>query len=106
MSFAAVSPSRWLFGTLFLLFCALGVWSLSPARTAEDAKPKKLWVYVGTYTGRTSKGIYRLELDLSSGKLSEPQLAAEVVSPSFLAITPNRRFLYAVSEISVFGGKK
>jgi 6-phosphogluconolactonase len=68
--------------------------------------PKKLRVYVGTYTGGASKGIYRLELDIEAGKLSAPHLAAKAVNPSFLAIHPNRRFLYAVGEINEFGGKK
>lgn len=58
-----------------------------------------LWVYVGTYTGSDSKGIYLLELDLTTGKLSEPRLVAETTNPSFLAIHPNGRFLYTVNEI-------
>ena len=34
----------------------------------------------------------------ATGELSEPELAAEMVNPSFLTISPNHRFLYAVSE--------
>jgi 6-phosphogluconolactonase len=49
-----------------------------------------------------SKGIYRLELDLGSGRLSAPVLAGEAVNPSFVAIHPNRHFLYAVNEASDF----
>jgi 6-phosphogluconolactonase len=79
-----------------------------PGAAAPDKgeKPDKLWVYVGTYTGKASKGIYRLELDLATGKLTPRGLAAEATNPSFLAIHPNRRFLYAVSEVGSFGGKK
>ncbi|MEJ2701731.1 MAG: lactonase family protein [Sedimentisphaerales bacterium] len=57
-------------------------------------------VYFGTYTGgqNGSRGIYRSMLDLETGKLSEPVLAAEVRNPSFVEIHPNGRFLYAVSE--------
>ena len=55
-------------------------------------------VYFGTYTGPKSKGIYLSRLDLASGKLSEPSLAGETEQPSFLALHPNRRFLYAVNE--------
>ena len=65
------------------------------------ADPEKFWVFVGTYTGRTqSKGIYRMEFDPASGKLSEPTLAAELDNPSFLAIHPTHRYLFAVNEIS------
>ena len=60
------------------------------------------WVYVGTYTGPRSKGIYVMRMDAATGALTEPQVAAEVPSPSFLAIDPNQKCLYAVSEI---GGK-
>jgi 6-phosphogluconolactonase len=65
-----------------------------------------LWVFIGTYTQKTSKGIYRCELDLATGKLSEPVLAAETVSPSFLALHPTGRFLYAVNETANFEGTK
>ncbi len=74
--------------------------------SAMAAEPTKLRVYVGTYTGGASKGIYRSEIDLATGKLSEAKLAGEVTSPSFLAIHPSRKFLYAVTEISDFQGKK
>lgn len=55
-------------------------------------------VYIGTYTGDHSRGIYRTTLDLDSGALAEPVLAAEARNPSFIEIHPTGRFLYAVSE--------
>jgi 6-phosphogluconolactonase len=60
-------------------------------------------VYFGTYTAGKSKGIYRAMFDAVSGALGEPELAAETTNPSFLAIHPSRKFLYAVGELS---GKK
>jgi 6-phosphogluconolactonase len=75
--------------------------------TAEaPAKADKAWVFIGTYTGPKSKGIYRCEIDLKTGKLGEPEVAAEVARPSFLAVHPTQRFLYAVGEMGQFGGKK
>jgi 6-phosphogluconolactonase len=68
--------------------------------------PKKLRLYVGTYTGPRSKGIYSLDFDPATGKLSGRALAAATANPSFLAIHPTGRFLYAVNEISDLGGKK
>src|SRR5687767_5840597 len=68
--------------------------------------PAKLWVFVGTYTNAKSKGIYRAELDMATGKLSDVQLAAETTSPSFLAIHPAGTHLYAVGETSSFQKKK
>ena len=87
---------------LVLFFIALAMFS-APLGAAD--KPDKLWVFVGTYTGKNSKGIYRMELDLASGKLSAAQLAGEAASPSFIAIAPSQRFLYAVGEVDKFGGK-
>jgi 6-phosphogluconolactonase len=67
--------------------------------------PKEMIVYFGTYTGAKSKGISLTRLDPSSGRLSAPELAAETPSPSFLALHPNRKFLYAVNEVSKFNDK-
>jgi len=58
----------------------------------------KFRVYLGTYTGKESKGIYQCELNLKDGSLSAASLAAETSSPSFLAIHPNKKFMYAVNE--------
>lgn len=55
-------------------------------------------VYIGTYTDGNSQGIYRSELNLADGSLSAPTLAGETSSPSFLAIHPNQKYIYAVNE--------
>jgi 6-phosphogluconolactonase len=59
-----------------------------------------LVVYVGTYTGgpSASKGIYRLQLDLATGALTPAGPPVESANPSFLAVHPSGRFLYAVNE--------
>jgi 6-phosphogluconolactonase len=63
-------------------------------------------VYVGTYTASMSKGIYYFQLDLASGETTPVKLMVEAVHPSFLAVHPNHRFLYAVNEMSDFKGMK
>jgi 6-phosphogluconolactonase len=87
--------SLWLGFLVALLF--------SSATAAADGP---LWVFVGTYTGKKSQGIYRIEFDPATGKLGKPELAAEVASPSFLAVAPDHKHLYCVCEIDNFGGKK
>jgi 6-phosphogluconolactonase len=58
-------------------------------------------VYLGTYTGDGgSKGIYRLRMNLETGALSQPELAAETTAPSYLAWHPDGKTLYAVNEFS------
>ena len=61
-------------------------------------------IYLGTYTGGESKGIYRSTLDGRSGELSDPVLAAELENPSFLVVSPNQKYLFAVSENGKFKG--
>jgi 6-phosphogluconolactonase len=63
------------------------------------------FVYFGTFTGAKSKGIYVSRFDSDSGKLTAPELAAEIQNPTFLAVAPGERFLYAVSEVNQIGDK-
>ena len=84
--------ARLVFLSLALAWCA-------------PALAKDFWVYFGTYTGKSSKGIYASRLDAATGKLSPPELVAEITSPSFLAVSPNEKFLYAANEVPKFEGK-
>ncbi|GAB4135119.1 MAG: lactonase family protein [Planctomycetaceae bacterium] len=64
-------------------------------------------VYIGTYTrGSKSKGIYQLSLDMESGKLTLKGVTGNIVNPSFLAIHPNKKYLYAVNESATTAGKR
>ena len=63
-------------------------------------------VYFGTYTGARSKGIYVSRFDPATGQLAAPELAVATASPSFLALHPSRRFLYAAGEASRLEGKR
>jgi len=77
----------------------------APLSLAAEASGKCL-VYVGTYTGGSSKGIYAWRFDGSTGKAEPLGLAAETPNPSFLALHPNGKFLYAVQETGTFKGEK
>ena len=63
-------------------------------------------MFVGTYTGPTSQGIYAFRFDDSTGALTPLGLAAETPNPSFLAVSPDRRVLFAVNGISSFDGAR
>lgn len=81
---------------MFFAFLALG---LMPVLSAQI-------LYVGAYTNvPNSKGINAFRFDAATGKLTPLGLMAETSSPSFLAIAPNGRFLYAVNETDTFQGK-
>ena len=60
---------------------------------------KDFFAFVGTYTAKTqSKGIYAFRYDAGSGKLTALGVAAETPDPSFVAIHPSGKYLYAVNE--------
>lgn len=63
-------------------------------------------IYIGTYTKTSSKGIYLIELDEKTGMLGEPKLAAAIAQPSYVALHPSKKFLFAISEVGEFEGKK
>src|SRR5262252_1451299 len=87
---------------LLVYLVVTGLASIAPFHSSAE----QFLVFIGTYTGAKSKGIYLAHFDQGTGKLSSPELAAEMTNPSFLALHPKRRFLYAVGEIEDFAGKR
>ncbi len=53
---------------------------------------------VGTYTKNKTEGIYVLELDASNGHLNLISKTNGVADPSFLCISKDKKFVYAVNE--------
>jgi 6-phosphogluconolactonase len=79
----------------------LSLVAIAMITTSTFAADAAYWVYYGCYTGNTptdSKGITRSRFDPKSGELSKPELVVEIGSPSFLAIHPSKKSLYAVGE--------
>jgi len=72
--------------------------------------PNPTFVYVGTYTGPQSKGIYLFRLQTENLEVSQNILlvpigvAAETPSPSYLALDAKRRWLFAVNEVAELDG--
>lgn len=68
------------------------------------------FVYVGTFTnlkdgGHRSEGIYIFRLNGTESKLYPVGAVRGLLSPSFLALHPTGRYLYAVNEVKQFEGK-
>lgn len=72
-----------------------------------EQSSRPIFVFVGDYTTRNGRaeGIYVYELDAQTGALAHRQTVAGPVNPSFLALHPSRRFLYAVSEMQDVDGR-
>lgn len=62
-----------------------------------------MMIYIGTYT-RGSGGIHLLEMDPATGALTNKGLVAECVSPSFLTISRDGRYVFAVNETADYSG--
>ena len=92
--------------------CVVAIFSsFSSALCAGESKPAtenvatgSTLVFIGTYNGEKSKGIYVSRLDPATGVLSKPELAAEMINPSWVTIHPNGRFLYAAGESDSYPG--
>ena len=91
---------------LLVLASATPIQAQPRDQVGDASTAPRMRVYVGTYTGPKSKGIYLLEFDLLTGALTPKGVAAETPSPSFLAVHPSKKFLYAANEVGSFGGQK
>jgi 6-phosphogluconolactonase len=87
-----------LFGGALLLICIGGF-------SGGSLDLQEYIVYVGAYTSNAAKGIYAFRFQPSSGKTTAIELAAETANPSFLAIHPTKRLLYAANEVSNYEGR-
>jgi len=68
------------------------------------SQPQDVLVYVGTYTGKGSEGVYVYRLDVSTGALTLVGKTTGLENPSFLAIDLKGRCVYAVRESGRKGG--
>ncbi len=81
----------------FLFFALL----FSACSLAQD-----VYLFIGTYTGTGSKGIYVYRFNTNTGKATWLSNTDSMVSPSFLTVSKNGKFVYSVSESgSKFPGK-
>lgn len=72
--------------------------------TTEPTNTPEVFVYVGTYTRKASEGIHIARFDLVNGTL-KPVGVVDADNPSYLAIDPGKRYLYAVNELGEFQGE-
>jgi len=80
--------------------CAITFFFLGLMMSALCQTKTTVPLFVGTYTGEGSEGIYRCWFDTENGKLSAPVLATRLENPSYLAISSDNRFLWAVGEMN------
>ena len=87
------------FPLLFLLLL------MSSCANGPGKQEKIQTIYIGTYTSGESEGIYQCSFNPKTGELSGLKIAAKKKNPSFLTISPDRKFLYCVNETMNYKGK-
>jgi 6-phosphogluconolactonase len=98
--------TRSFFLSLLVLTAPLTGLSAAQNPHKKHAPQKQYLAYIGTYTTKTSsKGIYAYRFDAASGELSAIGLAVESNDPSFVAVHPSGKYLYAVNEVGNFESK-
>jgi 6-phosphogluconolactonase len=87
-----------------LFFLALLAASCAPKKQMPKNNSNQPIVFVGTYTQNLgfvngkAHGIYTCRLDTTNGALTVVDSTDDIENPSFLTISPDKKYLYAVSE--------
>jgi len=61
---------------------------------------KNPYLVVGTYTSGKSEGIYVFQVNPSTGEAAQVSVTNGIKNPSYLAISPDKEFIYAVEELN------
>jgi len=97
--------ARRFFAFLLVLTAPLAGLSTAQNPHKKHSPQGQYLAYVGTYTTKTnSRGIYAYRFDAAAGQLSAIGLVAESGDPSFVAVHPSGKYLYAVNEAGNFRG--
>ncbi|KLT65188.1 lactonase family protein [Pedobacter sp. BMA] len=76
-----------------------GIFLMSLLSTAAFSQQNTYNLIVGTYTAPgKSEGIYTYSFDITAGTTTLKNVTRGTANPSYLAISPDRKFAYAVNE--------
>jgi 6-phosphogluconolactonase len=96
----AISRRDFVQGAAALSLAAHG-WSAMATATGKGEL-----ILMGTQTSGTSKGIYAYRFDPATGDLAQIGLAAEAENPTFLALAPGGKAVYATNELEKYRDEK
>jgi len=66
----------------------------------EPAADQEYYLFIGTYTRESSEGIYLYKFDASDGTLDSLGASTGVENPSYLTVSPDQNYVYAVNEMA------
>ncbi len=85
------------YAVTFLLLLATFVGCVEEETQSPSSE---FYLFIGTYTGEGSEGIYLYKFDAENGEVDSLGVATGVDNPSYLALSPDNNFLYAVNEMA------
>jgi 6-phosphogluconolactonase len=65
----------------------------------KTVEAKEISLLVGTYTGRNSEGVYMYKFNPETAEVRLVDVAEGLKNPSFLALSPGNKYVYAVGEM-------
>jgi len=65
---------------------------------AMSGSAQNYYLFAGTYTSGKSKGIYVFQFNSNNGEVAYVSNTDSCTNPSFLSVSPNGKYLYAVNE--------
>lgn len=102
-----LAPSKLLTFITGLVFVAAHVNGGTAPVTAPVAhEAGHTLIYIGSYTQKQKTGITLLDMDLGSGALSKRQVVSDGANPTYLVLSPDHKYLYAVNEVGDYQGQK
>ncbi len=65
-----------------------------------QSEGEEFYLLIGTYTQESSEGIYLYKFDTQTGAIDSVNAAEGIANPSYLAISDDHNFVYAVNEMA------
>lgn len=76
---------------------------ISEAEAQPINQDPNKYLFVGTYTKNGSEGIYVFKFNTKTGDFNPISIAKNIVNPSYLTVSADKKYVYAVSETGKMG---
>ncbi|MES2518027.1 MAG: lactonase family protein [Bacteroidota bacterium] len=85
-----------IFLLVFLIFANIFIYA---QKATKKPLGSEYHLLVGTYTSGKSEGIYVYKFNTVTGEFKAESIAKNLKNPSFLAVSPNEKYVYSAGEI-------
>ncbi|MDZ7900329.1 MAG: lactonase family protein [Arcicella sp.] len=80
---------------VFSVFFITAIFAQKPSKKPTN---NDFYLLVGTYTSGKSEGIYTFKFNVKTGEFTPKSIAKNIKNPSFLAISPDSKYVYSAGE--------